>query len=150
MFAAAVATSAALPRVFEVSTLPQDDRADTEVATNVALNVDAARLERLTFSVAFESCGTNEVLVAVGADADGDGELSVDEVDVVFGCDCGAWYRADMRTGETAAATNELVIGRLEFDPSWNLFRVVRRGLGEIGESVSVDEECVRFDIRIR
>ena len=150
MFAAAVATSAALPRVFEVSTLPQGDRADTEVATNVALNVDAARLERLTFSVAFESCGTNEVLVAVGADADGDGELSVDEADVVFGCDCGAWYRADMRTGETAAATNELVIGRLEFDPSWNLFRVVRRGLGEIGESVSVDEECVRFDIRIR
>ena len=55
----------------EVPTLPLGEYADTEVSTNVALNVNAARLERLTFSVAFESCETNEVLVALGADTDG-------------------------------------------------------------------------------
>ena len=106
------ATAFASTRV-EVSALPSGEYADTEVSTNVALNVNAARLERLTFSIAFESCETNEVLVALGADTDGNGDLSIDEADVVFGCDCGAWYRADLRTGETMAMpTNALVVGK--------------------------------------
>ena len=135
----------------EVPTLPASVYADTEVSTNIALNINAARLGRLTFAVTFESCETNEVLVALGADADSDGDLSIDEADIVFGCDCGAWYRADLRTGETMQqTTNVIVIGKREFDPSWNCFKVIRRGLGEIGESVSADEERVRFDIRIR
>ena len=146
-FATAFASAAKI----EVPSLPPSEYADTEVTTNVALNVNAARIERLTFSVSFESCGTNEVLVALGADADADGDLSMDEADIVFGCDCGAWYCADLRTGEVdTATTNALVIGKREFDPYWHLFKVIRRGLGEIGESVSVDEERVRFDIRIR
>jgi hypothetical protein len=125
--------------------------ADAEVATNFPLSVNTARLQTLTFSVEFDSCATNEVLVALGADADSDGELSIGEADIVFGCDCDAWYRADLRMGETTAmTTNTLVIGKREFDPLWNLAKVVRRGFGEIGESVSVDEERVRFDIRIR
>ena len=147
----ALAASASAAARIEVPALPASPFADTEASTNVALNVNAARLQTLTFAVAFESCETNEVLVALGADADSDGDLSVDEADVVFGCDCGAWYRADLRTGETTQqTTNVLVIGKREFDPSWNLFKVVRRGLGEIGESVSADEERVKFDIRIR
>ena len=134
-----------------VPQLPVSECADAEVSTNIALNINAARLERLTFAVTFESCVTNEVLIALGADADLDGDLSVDEADIVFGCDCGAWYRADLRTGEIeTATTNALVTGKREFDPAWNLAKVVRRGFGEIGETVSVDEERVRFDIRIR
>ena len=134
-----------------VSALPEAVRPDAEASTNIALNVNAARLQTLTFSVEFESCVTNEVLVALGADADGDGDLSVDEVDIVFGCDCGAWYRANLRTGEIeTATTNALVIGNRQFDPAWNRLKVVRRGFGEIGESVGKDEERVRFDIRVR
>ena len=134
-----------------VPSLPEAVTPDAEVSTNIALNVNAARLQTLTLSVEFESCVTNEVLIALGADADLDGDLSVDEADIVFGCDCGAWYRADLRTGEIeTAATNALVIGKREFDPAWNLAKVVRRGFGEIGETVSVDKERVRFDIRIR
>jgi len=134
-----------------VPSLPEAVRPDAEVSTNIALNVNAARLQTLTLSVEFESCVTNEVLVAIGADADLDGDLSVDEADIVFGCDCGVWYRADIRTGEIeTATTNALVIGKREFDPAWNLAKVVRRGFGEIGETVSVDKERVRFDIRIR
>ena len=67
---ACAAVAFASPRI-EVSALPQSEYADTEVSTNVALNVNATRLERLTLSVAFESCETNEVLVALGADTDG-------------------------------------------------------------------------------
>ena len=134
-----------------VPSLPEAATADTEVSTNFPLTINAARLERLTIAVSLDSCVTNEVLVALGADADGDGDLSTDEADVGFGCDCGAWYRADLRTGETAAMpTNVFAVGKREFDPSWNLAKVVRRGFGEIGESVYVDEERVRFDIRIR
>ena len=134
-----------------VPSLPEAVRPDAEVSTNIELNVNAARLHTLTFSVEFESCVTNEVLVALGADADGDGDLSVDEADIVFGCDCGAWYRANLRTGEIeTATTNALVIGNRQFDPAWNRLKVVRRGFGEIGESVEKDEERVRFDIRVR
>ena len=134
-----------------VPSLPEAVTPDAEVSTNIALNVDAARLQTLTLSVEFESCVTNEVLIALGADADSDGDLTIDEADIVFGCDCGAWYRADLRTGEVeTATTNALVIGKREFDSAWNLAKVVRRGFGEIGETVSVDEERVRFDIRIR
>ena len=134
-----------------VPSLPEAVTPDAEVSTNIVLNVNAARLQMLTLSVEFESCVTNEVLIALGADADLDGDLSVDEADIVFGCDCGAWYRADLRTGEIeTAATNAVVIGKREFDPAWNLVKVVRRGFGEIGETLSVDVERVRFDIRIR
>ena len=140
-----VAASVAVPP------LPEPVLPDAEVCTNVALNVNSARLQALTISVEFDSCATNEVLVAIGADADSDGDLSLDEADIAFGCDCGAWYRADFRTGEVESAmTNVLVVGKREFDPSWNLVKIVRRGFGEIGESVAVGEERVRFDIRIR
>ena len=127
-----------------VPSLPEAVTPDAEVGTNIELNVNAARLQTLTLSEAFDSCVTNEVLVAIGADADLDGDLSVDEADIVFGCDCGAWYRADLRTGEIeTATTNALVIGKRQFDPAWNRLKVVRRGVGEIGETVEVDGRCV-------
>ena len=138
-----------------VPSLPEPGAPDAEVATNFPLTVNAERLERMTVAVSLDSCVTNEVLVAIGADADNDGVLSMDESDIVFGCDCGVWYRTDLRTGTASTegdveATNAVVIGKREFDPAWNLVRVVRRGLGEIGETVTVEEERVRFDIRIR
>ena len=134
-----------------VPPLPEAVTPDAEVSTNIELNVNVARLQTLTLSVEFESCVTSEVLVAIGADADLDGDLSVDEADIVFGCDCGAWYRADFRAGEIeTATTNALVIGKRQFDTAWNRLKVVRRGFGEIGEAVEKDEERVRFDIRIR
>ena len=138
-----------------VPSLPEAATPDVEVGTNIALNVDATRLQTLTLSVAFDSCETNEVLAALGADVDRDGDLSLDEAAIVVGCDCGTWYRADLRTGIASTewsveAANAVVIGKREFNPAWNLVKVVRRGLGEIGETVEVDEERVRFDIRIR
>ena len=82
-----------------VPSLPEAATPDAEVCTNIALNVDATRLQTLTISVAFDSCETNEVTVALGADGDNDGDLSFDEAAIVFGCDCGEWYRTDLHTG---------------------------------------------------
>ena len=141
----------ALAARVDVSSLPDPAHADTEVATNLQLRVSAATLQALTLSVSFDSCVTNEVLVAVGADVDGNGDLSFDESALAYGCDSGAWYRADLRTGAAVAADGSgLVVGKGEFDPSWNLVKVVRRGVADIGERVSVEVEKVRFDIRIR
>ena len=85
-----LALSASAGTRIVVPSLPEAVRPDAEVSTNIALNVNAARLQTLTLSVEFESCVTNEVLIALGADADLDGDLSVDEAGIVFGCDCGA------------------------------------------------------------
>jgi len=124
---------------------------DVEVSTNITVAVCAERLKSWTVSIAFESCETNEVLVAIGKDADANGNLSDVEADVVFGCGCGNWYVADYRTGETAAAeSGTLAIGRSDFNPEWNLAKIVRRGLGGIEESVSMDAENTRFDIILR
>jgi len=147
----ALLASPALAGRVDVPSLPLSPHADTEAATNLPLRVNAAALQSLTLSVSFGTCETNEVLVAIGADTDGNGDLLLDEAALAYGCDCGAWYRADLRTGAASAADGSgLSIGREEFDPSWNLVKVVRRGLAEVGESVSVDVEKVRFDIRIR
>ena len=151
MVSVCLALSALAAARVVVPSLPEPDAPDAEAVTNFPLTVNAERLERLTVAVSLDPCVTNEVIVAIGADADDDGDLSIDEADVVFGCDCGAWYRADLRTGETMAMpTNALVVGKRDFDPSWNLAKAVRRGFGEMGESVSFDEERVRFNIRIR
>ena len=56
-----------------VPSLPEAATPDAEVCTNIALKVDATRLQTLTIFVAFDSCVTNEVLVAIGADGDNDG-----------------------------------------------------------------------------
>jgi len=150
LFFALLASPALAARV-DVPSLPEAAYADTEASTNIPLRVNAAAIQSLTLSVSFDSCETNEVLVAIGADCDNDGDLSLDEAALVYGYDCGAWYRADLRTGATGAADgNGLVIGKGEFDPTWNLVKAVRRGADEMGESVSVDVEKVRFDIRIR
>ena len=146
-----LASATALAARVDVPSLPPSPYADTEAATNLPLRVNAAALQSLTLSLSSGTCETNEVPVAIGADGEGDGDLSLDEAALAYGCDCGAWYRADLRTGAASAADGSgLSIGRDEFDPSWNLVKVIRRGLAEVGESVSVDVEKVRFDIRIR
>ena len=124
---------------------------DAEAVTNVPVVVSVNRLKTWTASISIESCQTNEVLVALGCDANADGDLAFAEADVLFGCDCGNWYRADLRTGETfAASTNALTIGRSAFSPSWNLAKVIRRGGGEINAVLSLDVENTRFAITIR
>ena len=124
---------------------------DAEAVTNVPVVVNMERLKTWTASISFEACATNEVLIALGCDANADGNLAFDEADMLFGCDCGGWYSADLRTGETFAAnTNALTIGRSAFVSSWNMAKVIRRGGGESVATFSLDVENTRFDIMIR
>ena len=64
--------------------------------TNVMLNVDYARLEKLTFSLELNASASNSLSIAIGAAA-GDA-LTLDEADFDWGYDCGKWFRADTET----------------------------------------------------
>lgn len=131
--------------------LPDGTLPDVEVVTNVALHVDADRLQTFSLRLQADDGAAKEVLVAVGCDANADGDLSFDEAAFVFGCDCGARYLVDCATGEVLDGVSDtLSIARRDFNPAWNLAKVVRRGVGTAGEIVTETVENRRFVVRIR
>ena len=99
----------------------------------VALNVDYARLENLTFSLELNASASNSLSIAVGTAA-GDA-LTLDEADFEWGYDCGKWFRADTATGNV---------------DEWPELGNGRRGLGDIEIGLSYSRAYTKFTIRIR
>lgn len=138
--------------------LPPGEYADTEVATNVALALTADAPRRLRFTVELQASPSNNVEVAVGHDADEDGCLSMDEVSLAVGYDCGEWFvrsAAEDSVSYSAVADSGLFrrtyeIGPRRVDPDWNLVKVTRRGHGVANESVSVELVESGFTVRIQ
>ena len=131
--------------------LPERTLPDTEVATNVALRVDTSRLDTFSLRLEVASSVSNEVVVAVGHDSDEDGDLSFGEAAFAFGCDCGVRYIVDYHGGRSFdVADDTLSIDWRDFDPEWNLAKVVKRGEGAIGEGVVATIENKKFSISIR
>ena len=83
-----------------VTPLPQSEFADTEVSTNIAFAVERPAMTRIEFTVALDATPTNNVEVAIGTDANGDGNLSVEEAAYVFGYDCGKWFKRSQSESE--------------------------------------------------
>ena len=91
---------------------------------------------------------TNVVEVAIGEDANGDGELSLEEAAWAFGYSGGTWFSLDVESDVIEQnGTMSSFGGRVEktfalkkaaIDPTWNLVRVVRRGEASIDECVEV------------
>ena len=137
--------------------LPCGKLPNTEVATNLILRIDVAKTERLVFTIEADNSPSNSLSVAVGRDANGDGDLSLEEADVVFGFDCGEWFEA--RTANGAVASEAVQGGRISRDIAfhdkaifgeWNLAKVVKRGTGSIGEVVTETVENKSFVIWLR
>ena len=143
-------------RVTPLPTLPCGELPNSEVSTNVALNVDYARLENLTFSLELNASASNSLSIAVGTAA-GDA-LTLDEADFEWGYDCGKWFRADTATGNVdewpelgnGRILRTLTIDRRDFNPQWNRLRIVKRGLGDIEIGLSYSRAYTKFTIRIR
>ena len=76
----------------EVAALPDAAFADTEVSTNFTFGVGAVANRRLVFTLELQATPSNNVEVAIGCDADGDGHLSLDESGLTVGYDCGEWF----------------------------------------------------------
>ncbi len=144
-FAASAATSETW------SGLPEGGWPDAEVSTNVALTVDLAKVQEIRFSLNATSNTSSEVIVAVGSDADEDGDLAYEEAAFYFGLDCGSRYLVDCTTGEADTTIGETIVMKArEFDPSWNLLKIMKRGTGTIGESVTMEIENKKFVISVR
>ena len=104
--------------------LPPSAFADTEVATNVVLVQPAANVSGLNLQLLFFGTSSNNVEIALGMDADNDGELSFDETDVRLGWDCGRYFIERVSTGERHEETN---VGTNDLDRVLDWQCVVRR-----------------------
>ena len=140
----------------QLPTLPCGELPNSEVVTNVALNVDYARLENLTFSLELNASASNSLSIAVGTAA-GDA-MTLDEADFDWGYDFGKWFRADTATGNVdewpelgnGRILRTLTIDRRDFNPQWNRLRIVKRGVGDVEVDASYSREFTKFFIRVR
>ena len=128
-----------------VPDLPPSAFADTEASTNLPFVVDLDRVNTVTFRLELNETPSNSVEVALGCDRNGDGNLSVEEADLVFGYDCGRWFRrvtkGDLLVPAEAGSLVRLA-GKGEITAGWNLAKVTRRGLCASG--VRVELRAVR------
>ena len=130
-----------------VESLPPSEYADTEVSTNISFSVSFDSMSRLEFALSLDASPTNSVEVSIGADADGDGCLSLDETDYTVGYRCGVWFQRDaVADQEVATAGGDgqrweylFVLKKRKMDAAWNLLKVTRRGVAEIGEVALVE-----------
>ena len=163
-----VAILAILPAVafgVTVETLPQSEYADTEVSTNIPFAVSFDTMSRVNFALSLDASPSNSVEVSIGEDANGDGNLSPEEAAYTFGFDCGRWFKRsaadDSETVETDNQGQTLIVtsGRAErnfrlrksrLDEAWNLVKVTRRGVAEIGEVALVEGRKPGFAVEVR
>ena len=141
-----------------VEPLPPSEYADTEVSTNMAFVIERPAMTRIEFTVALDATPTNNVEVAIGTDANGDGNLSVEEAAHVFGYDCGTWFARSAGL-EGLGSLEGLGGGRVEktfvlkkrqLDTAWNLVKVTRRGCGSICELVEAKGRKPGFKLEVR
>ena len=172
------AALAAWARTVVPASLPPAVHADTEVSTNVPFTATLDAAGRFAFDLSCRATPSNNVEVAFGTDADGDGVLDLGETDCVIGWDCGAWFvrkgadgacqmengewkiengvepevrtlswRVRVRTDGTPFRLEATADGSPAFadlplestySPSWNLLRLMGRGLDASLENFSV------------
>ena len=138
--------------------LPQSAFADTEVSTNIVFVVERPAMTRIEFTVALDATPTNNVEVAIGTDANGDGNLAVEESAYVFGYDCGTWFARSAGL-EGLGSLEGLGGGRVEktfvlkkrqLDTAWNLVKVTRRGWGSTCELVEAKGRKPGLKLEVR
>ena len=141
-----------------VSALPQSEYADTEVSTNIAFAVERPAMTRIEFTVALDATPTNNVEVAIGTDANSDGNLAVEEAAYVFGYDCGAWFARSAGLEGLGSleglgggrVEKTFVLKRRQLDTAWNLLKVTRRGCGSSFELVEAKGRKPGFKLEVR
>ena len=141
----------------DVSALPPSEFADTEVATNFVFAVGEGSNRRLVFSVELEATPTNNVEVAIGHDANWDGDLSIDEAALTVGYDCGTWFARS--TANDSVTYSDVAISGVfrriyevrsrHVDSTWNLVKVTRRGQGAVNESIGIELKPFGFGVSL-
>ena len=131
----------------EISQLGVPEFLDTEVSTNITFEVSFDAMSRMNFAISLDASPTNCVEAAIGTDTDNDGNLSPEETDYTVGYRCGKWFQRDA-VADAETETTETHTGRIErmftlrkrkLNPAWNLLKVTRRGVAEIGEVALIE-----------
>ena len=135
-----------------VEPLPQSEFADTEVSTNIAFAVERPAMTRIEFTVSLDATPTNNVEVAIGTDANSDGNLAVEEAAYVFGYDCGTWFArsAGLEGLGGGRVEKTFVLKKRQLDTAWNLVKVTRRGCGSSCELVEAKGRKPGFKLEVR
>ena len=141
-----------------VEPLPQSEFADTEVSTNIAFAVERPAMTRIEFTVSLDATPTNNVEVAIGTDANGDGSLAVEESAYVFGYDCGTWFARSAGLEGLGSleglgggrVEKTFVLKRRQLDTAWNLVKVTRRGCGSTCELVEAKGRKPGLKLEVR
>ena len=89
-----------LATTFAINTMPETAHDDTEVVTNHSFTAMRSDSRVFSFMLELDATPSNNVEVAFGRDADGDGVLSRFEATMRVGWDCGVWEIVDCATGD--------------------------------------------------
>ncbi len=89
-----------LATTFAVNAMPETAHDDTEVVTNHSFTAIRSDSRVFSFTLELDATPSNNVEVAFGRDADGDGALSRFEATMRVGWDCGVWEIVDCATGD--------------------------------------------------
>ena len=143
-------------RVEVLPSLPTGGLPNSEVVTNVALDVDFGRIENLSFSIEIDASESNACFIAAGTAQED--SLSLEDADFEWGYDCGAWSYADTAEGSVsncfAAASgrisNTIQINKRNINTAWNMVRITRRGIGDVVPQVTKIQEFKNFVIKVR
>ena len=162
-----LAAGAVEARQQNLAQLAPSQFADTEVSTNVPCALNDPALRQYEISLGLVGTPSNNVEVALGHDADGDGVLSLDEAAISLAWDCGEWIVKEEGSSFAKATEDELGNGvslvtnesdtngfvaaeiavavsnhkskpAWLYDRTWDLVRVTRRGVDDPEERVSL------------
>ena len=159
-----LAACAAMARQQNLARLAPSTYADTEASTNVPCVLDLPTLRQYRLALGLVGTPSNNVEVALGHDADGDGALSLDETALSLAWDCGEWMVRGEGTGNREVGTgngfsfvtdgpdtNGFVTAAIDvavskhrakpawlYDRTWDLMRVTRRGVDAPEERVTL------------
>ena len=156
-----LAACTAMARQQNLARLAPSTYADTEASTNVPCVLDLPTLRQYRLALGLVGTPSNNVEVALGHDADGDGVLSLDEAAISLAWDCGEWMvkeegRGNGEEGQAQLVTdgpdtNGFVTAAIDvavskhrakpawlYDRTWDLVRVTRRGVDDPEERVSL------------
>ena len=151
----------AFARTVTVLPLPPSEFADAEVSTNIAFAVELQAMTRIEFTVALDATLTNNVEIAIGTDANSDGNLAVEEAANVFGYDCGRWFKregelfdcsdcSNVRLNAEGRIEKTFVLKKRQLDTARNWVKVTRRGCGSICEIVEAKGRKPGFKLEVR
>ena len=158
IFASVMFSFAAFAKAFYISPLPESPYADTEVTTNIAFNTNRGDVKEFELEFTLDCTLSNSVQVALGIDADRDGELSFAETGAVLGWRNGRYFIEDGENGKRYEhpVESESRIGIEVFTVTvrtkrgGNLMKITRRGRDMPSEWIRCKLDYSGFYIAIR